>query len=133
MKNEKYTYLTDLADMQLISKYNKGFRLLLCAIDIFIKYACFAFLSKIKKGITVTNTFQKKFFDGSSHKLNKIWVGKGSEFYSRPIKSWLQNNGIEMHSTHNKGKSLVTERFIRTLKNKINKYITSILKRCVHW
>ena len=55
--------------MQLISKYNKGFRLLLCAIDIFIKYACFAFLSKIKKGITVTNTFQKKIFDESSHKL----------------------------------------------------------------
>ena len=42
--------------------------------------------------------------------------------------SWLQDNGIEMYSTHNEGKSVVAERFIRTLKNKIYKYMTSISK-----
>ena len=42
--------------------------------------------------------------------------------------SWLQDNNIEMHSTHNEGKSVVAERFIRTLKTKIYKYITSTSK-----
>ena len=44
------------------------------------------------------------------------------------MKSWLQNNDIEMYSTHNEGKSLVAKRFIRTLQNKIYKYMTSVSK-----
>ena len=44
---------------------------------------------------------------------------KGSEFHNRSVKSWLQDNGIEMYSTHNEGKSVVGERFIRALKNRI--------------
>ena len=51
----------------------------------------------------------------------KIWVDKGSEFYNRGMKSWLQDNDIGIYSIHNEGKSLVAERFIRTLKNKIYK------------
>ena len=42
------------------------------------------------------------------------------------MKSFLQNDDIEMYSTHNKGKSVVAERFIRTLKNKIYKYMTLV-------
>ena len=48
-----------------------------------------------------------------------MWVDKGGEFYNRSMKSWLENNDIEMYSTHNAGKSVVAERFIRTIKNKI--------------
>ena len=44
------------------------------------------------------------------------------------MKSFLQNNNIEMYSTHNKGKSVIAERFIRTLNNKIYKYMTSVSK-----
>ena len=55
-----------------------------------------------------------------------MWVEKGSEFYNRSVKSWLEKNDIEMYSTHHEGKSGVAERFIRTLKNKIYKYMTSI-------
>ena len=51
---------TDLADMQLVSKINKGFRFLLCAIDIYSKHAWVITL-KDKKGITITNAFQKNF------------------------------------------------------------------------
>ena len=58
----------------------------------------------------------------------KIWVDKGSEFYNRSMKSWLGKNDIEMYLTHNEGKSVAAERFIRTLKNKIYKYTTSISK-----
>ena len=81
----------------------------------------------MKGGITITNAFQK-ILDESNHKRNKIWTDKGSEFYNRSVKSWLEKYDIEMYSTHNKRKSVVAERFIKTLKNKIYKYITSISK-----
>ena len=53
--------------------------------------------------------------DTSGRKPNKIWIDKGSEFYNRSMKSWLQDNDMEMYSTHNKEKSVVAERSIRTL------------------
>ena len=108
----------DLADMQLLSKYNKGIRFLLCVIDIFSKYAWVVTL-KDKKGISIVK---------ANRKPNKIWVDKGSEFYNAYFKKWLRDNDIVMYSTHNEGKSVVTERFIKTLKSKIYKYMTSISK-----
>ena len=116
----------DLVDMQLLSKFNKGFRFLLCVIDIFSKYAWFI-PSKHKKDISIVTGFQKIIND-SKRKPNKIWVDKGIEFYNNSFKKWLQDNDIVMYSTNNKGKSVVAERFIKTLKNKIYKYMTSILK-----
>ena len=74
--------------MQLISKFNKGFWFLLSIIDIYNKYAWVIPL-KDKKGITITNAFQK-ILDKSNCKPNKIWVDKGSEFYNRSMKSWLE-------------------------------------------
>ena len=115
--------------MQLISKFNKEFRFLLCVIDIFSKYAWVVPL-KDKKGISVVNAFQK-ILNQSGHKPKKIWVDKGSEFYNISFKKWLKDNGIEMYSTNNEGKSVVAERFIRTLKSKIYKHMTSISKMCV--
>ena len=70
----------DLADMQLISKFNKGFRFLLCVIDIFSKYAWVVPL-KDKKGVTIVRAFQK-ILGNSMRKPNKIWVNKGSKFYN---------------------------------------------------
>ena len=58
----------------------------------------------------------------------KIWFDKGSKCYNRSMKSWLEKNATEMYScdeTYNKGRSVVAEKFIRTLKNKIYKYMTS--------
>ena len=75
---------TDLADMQLISKFNKRFRFLLCVIDIFSKYAWVIPL-KDKKGISTVNAFQK-IFKKSNRKPNKVWVDKGSEFYNNSFK-----------------------------------------------
>ena len=70
----------------------------------------------------------KKILDESNSKPNKTWVVKRNEFYNRSMISWLQNDDVEMHSTHNEGKSVVAKRFIRTLKNKIYKHMTSIWK-----
>ena len=109
--------------MQLIRKFNKGFRFLLGVIDIFSKYP-WVLLLKDKKGVCIVNAFQKILND-SAKKPNKIWVDKESEFYINFFKKWLKDNDIEVHSTHNKGKFVVAERFIRTLKPKIYKYMTS--------
>ena len=116
----------DLADVQLISKFNKGMRFLLCVIDIFSKYAWVVPL-KDKKGVTTVEAFEK-ILDDSKKKPNKICVDKGSEFYNRSMKSWLEKNNIEVHSTHNEGKSVVTERFVKTLKNKIYKHMKAVSK-----
>ena len=70
-----------------------------------------------KKGIIITHNFQK-VLDESNRKPNKIWVDKGSELYNKSIKLWLEKNDLEMYSTHNEGKSVVAERFLR-LKKKI--------------
>ena len=78
-----------------------------------------------QKGITITNTFQK-ILKESSRKPNKIWVDKGSEFSNNFFKKWLKDNDTEMYLIYNEGKSVVAERFIRTLKSKIYKYMTSV-------
>ena len=75
----------DLPDMQLMSKFNKRFRFLLCVIDIFSKYA-WVILLKDKKGVSIVDAFQK-ILDKSGHKPNKIWVDKGSEFYNNSFKN----------------------------------------------
>ena len=106
----------DLVGIQLISKFNKGIRFLLCAIDIFSKYAVIPL--KDKKRITITDAFQKMLVE-SNRKPNKIWIGKGSEFDNRSMKSQLEKNDKEMYSAYVEGKSVVAERFIKTLKNKI--------------
>ena len=107
--------------MQLISQFNKGFSFLLCLINIYSKYAWVIPL-KDKKDITITNAFQKSF-KKSYRKPNKISFDKGSEFHNRSIKSWLEKNDIEMYSAHYKENSVIAERFIRTFKNKIYKYV----------
>ena len=115
----------DLADMQSLSKLNKGFNYLLCAIDLFSKYA-WVIPIKDKKGNSIVNAF-KKIISGQ-RKPNKIWVDQGSEFYNQSFKHFLKINNIEMYSTYNEGKSVVAERFIKTLKNKIFKHMITISK-----
>ena len=104
----------DLADMQLISRYNKGIRFLLCVIDIFSK-----------RGVSIVTAFQS-ILKHSNIKPNNVWVDKGSEFYNASFKKLLQDNDIVMYSTHNEGKSVVAERFIKTLNINFN------INKCVY-
>ena len=112
--------------MQLINEFNKGFRFLLSVIDIFSKDAWVVSL-KDKKGVSITTAVQK-ILDGSDRKPKQILVDKGSEFYNSSFQKRLKDNDTEMYSTHNEGKSVADERFIRTLKTKVYKYMTSISK-----
>ena len=116
----------DLADMQLLSKFNEEIKYLLCVIDLFSKYV-FVVRLKDKKEVSTVNAFQS-ILDKSGRKPNKIWLDQGSEFYNHNFKKWVANNGISMYSTYNEGKSVVAERFIRTLKNKLYKHMTAVSK-----
>ena len=100
----------DLADVQSLSRKNKGVKYLLCAIDLHSKYA-FVIPLKDKKGISIVNAFNK-IIKQSERKPNKIWVDQGSEFDNNNFKKWLSGNNIIMYSTYNEGKSVVAERFI---------------------
>ena len=97
--------------MQSLSKYNKGIKYLLCAIDLFSKYAWVVPL-KDKRGISIVNTFQKII--SGRRKPNKIWSDQGGRFYNNLLKRLSKISHIEMYSTHNEGKSVVAEKFIRT-------------------
>ena len=113
----------DLADMQSLSRKNKGIKYLLCVIDLYSKYA-FVIPLKDKKGISTVNVFDK-IIKQSNRKPNKIWVDQGGECYNNVFEKWLSDNNINMYSTHNEGKSVVAERFIRTLKNNLYKHMTA--------
>ena len=114
--------------MQLISKFNKEICFFLYVIDMFSKYTSVIPL-KDREGSIITDFFQK-ILKQSNYKSNKMWVDKGSEFYNRSMKCFLHNNNnnTEMYSMHNEEKSVVAEGFIRALKNKIYKYMTSVSK-----
>ena len=111
--------------MQSLSKHNKWNKYLLCEIDLFSKYV-WVFPIKDKKGTSIVNAFQK--ISSKGRKSNKMWVDQGSGFYNNSFKDFLKINNIEMYSTYNEGKSVVAERFIRTLKNKTFKHMTAISK-----
>ena len=113
----------DLGDMQSLSRKNKGIKHLLCAIDLYSKYV-FVISLEDKKGISIVNAFNK-IIKQSERKPNKIWVDQVGDFYNNNFKKWLSDNDIIMYSTYNEGKSVVAERFIRTLKNKLYKHMTA--------
>ena len=113
----------DLADMQSFSRKNKGIKYLLCAIDLYSKYG-FVIPLKDKKAISIVNAFDK-IIKRSNRKPSKIWVDQGGEFYNNVFEKWLSDNDINIYSTYNEGNSVVAERFIRTLKNKLYKHMTA--------
>ena len=90
------------------------------------KYA-FVIPLKDKKRISIVNAFNK-IIKQSNRKPNKIWVDQRGEFYNNVFKKWLSDNDIIVYSTYNEGKSVVAERFIRILKNKLYKHMTATSK-----
>ena len=89
-------------------------------------YSKYAFVVSLKdeKGISIVNAFNK-IMKKYNRKPNNIWVDQGGEFYNRVFKKGLSDNDIIVYSTYNECKSVVAERFIRTLKNKLYKHMTA--------
>ena len=102
----------NLDDIKLISKFNN---LILCLIEIYCKYA-WAISLKNKKRYYNYQYFSENF-KKSNRKPKKIWIDKGSKCYNKSMKSELEKNDIEMYSAHNDGKSVISKRLIKTLKN----------------
>ena len=111
--------------MQSLSKCDKAMKYLLCAIDLYSKYAWVVPL-KDTRGSSTVNPFQEIISKGD--KPNKIWVDQGGEYYNKLFTRILGINNIEMHSTFNVGESVVAGRFIRDLESKIFNYMTAISK-----
>ena len=89
----------------------------------FTKYASVKTLED-KKIKTILTGFIK-IGNESKGKPNKLCVYQEKEFYNSPMQKWLDDNDILMYFTHNEGKSVVAERFIKILRTKIYKIITT--------
>ena len=74
---------------------------------------------KDKKGKTVLNVFIE-IVNESNHKPNKLWVDQDRKFYDKFTQEWLENNDTLIYSTHNEGKLVIAERFIKIQKSKIS-------------
>ena len=99
--------------MGSFSSKNKNIEYSLCVIDVFTKYPWVKHL-KDKKGKTALKAFIE-IVNESNPKPNKLWADQGIEFYNKLLQEWLDNNDILMYSTHNEGKSVISERFIKAL------------------
>ena len=107
----------DLAEMGSFSSKNKNIKNLLCVIDVFTK------LLQDKKGKTVLNAFIE-IVNESNCKPSKLWVDQGRTLYNKLLQEWSKNN-IFIFSIHNEGKSIISERFIKTLNARIYKKMTA--------
>ena len=81
-----------------------------------------------KKAKTVLHGFVE-ILSRSKRKQNKLWVDQGKGFHNSPMQKWLDDNDILMYSTHNEGKSVVAERFTRTLTSKNYKKVIANNKK----
>jgi hypothetical protein len=111
----------DLVDMKHFSRINKGYKYLLTVIDIFSKYA-WAIPIKSKKPESSLEAFEN-ILESSNRKPEKIWCDGGNEFKG-VFQKFLDKNKILKYMTHNEGKSVVVERFNRTLKERMWKQFT---------
>ena len=112
----------DLADVQNLSRYNKGYKYLLTCIDIFSKYAWVVPL-KTKQGQELVKAFQTILASG--RKPSKVQTDQGTEFLNRVFQKFLRENNIEFFTVKSGLKASVVERFNRTFKNKMYKFFTA--------
>ena len=114
----------DLADMQSISRTNKGFRYLLTCIDVFSKFAWVEPV-KSKTGLDVSKAFERILERANPRQPIRLQTDKGSEFYNPHFKKVMKKFGIELFSSFSDLKAAVVERFNRTLKTRIWTYFTA--------
>ena len=115
-------FQADLADVQNLSRYNKGYKYLLTCIDVFSKYAWTVPL-KTKTGQELVKAFQTILSSG--RKPNKLQTDQGKEFVNEHFQKFLRDKNIHFFTTNSGLKASVVERYNRTLKNKMYRYFTA--------
>ncbi|KAJ8043891.1 hypothetical protein HOLleu_11191 [Holothuria leucospilota] len=111
----------DLVDVTALSRHNRGIRFLLTCIDIFSKYA-WVVPVKDKKGTTIVKALETILV---RRRPRKLQTDKGSEFFNKDVKRLLASHDVHLFATHNETKASVVERFNRTFKEKMWKYLTA--------
>ena len=109
-------WTADLADFHKYARQNKGYKYILVVLDVFSRYA-WARPLKDKTGVSVTQAFKDIFKEGNHSSF--LWTDGGTEFYNAPMQEMLKSKDIHLYSTHNEPKAMIAERFIRTLRKKI--------------
>ena len=110
-------WAVDLVEMIPYADINDGYKYFLNVIDCFTRYAYVEPL-KNKSAIEVLNAL-KKIVAKSKSKPKKIWADSGKEFINKDMKKWMDENDISIYHTYSENKSVMIERFNRTLKNKM--------------
>ena len=103
---------TDLVDMQLYSKMNKGYKYIFTNIDVFSKIA-YTFPLKSKKIQDIKPCFQKIF---KNNKPKYIWSDREPAFLSKEMQEFFKDNNVKIYHTNSHLKAIVIERFNRTLR-----------------
>lgn len=114
-------FQADLVEMISLSKYNKGYKYILCVIDCFTKYA-WAVPLKSKTGIAVTRALTKII---TVRKPKLLQVDNGKEFYNKTIDTLMKKYNVTKYSTYSITKACIIERFNRTLKSLMYKEFTA--------
>ena len=109
-------WTADLADMQKYARQNKGYKYIVVVLDVFSRYS-WARPLKDKTGESVTKAFKDIFKEG--YCSSYLWTDKGTEFYNASMREMLKSKNIKLYSTRNEPKAMIAERFIRTLRKKI--------------
>jgi len=107
----------DLLDIHQYARVNKNYTFILVLIDVFSKYA-WARPLKNKEGVSVARMLED-VFNTSKRCPRKLWTDRGSEFYNKNVENTLKRHKVQIYSTFNEPKSMVAERFIETLRGKI--------------
>ena len=132
-------WTADLADVHKYSRQNRGYNFILVVLDVFSRYA-WARPLKNKTGVQCADAFDD-ILTKSGRTPKRLWVDRGTEFHNVDVRrQFLDANGIQIYTTYNEPKAAIAERFIRTLRSKIeSNYILtqqtvwfSILPQLVH-
>ena len=116
-------WAADLVEVQRLAKHNRGIRYLLTVVDVLSKYAWVQPL-KTKTGVALVKAFEKIVRQGGRHP-NRLQTDRGKEFYNRTFQRWVDEQDIQHFSTEGDAKASVVERFNRTLKERLYRYLTT--------
>jgi len=113
----------DLLFLDRLARFNKGFKIILVAIDVVSRFA-WAEPMKNKTGISTTEAFSNILKRAKPRKPKKIQSDKGTEFLNNTFQQLLRKHNIEFFTTYSDKKAAIAERFVQTLKKQIHKYLT---------
>ena len=122
-RSKDATWGMDLADMSHWKEENDGYTYILTIIDVFTRWASARPL-RTKTGVEVLNAIQSVISE-SKRKPNFFWVDEGKEFLNKDMNAWRKTQAIGLYHTYGRGKSVVVERFNRTLKTIMWKTLTA--------